>query len=261
MSKTARGGAPVNVVLLAAGRGSRLGTLAQHTHKSLLPVAGKPALQYVIDEVLARPVRDVVIVTGDKHEAIEEFVSQRYGGRIRPAYNARFAEDTNILSTETGVAALERPEDGYLIIETDLIIEPSGWSQVLDVGDGRDSFWVTRGRYSTSLTGGALQVDARGHVTDLVYAPKYEPRFEGYQKLLGILYVGREQVAKDRELRIAGMRRTIAQYYMTPWVENLPQLPCRALSLGSIYAASYNDVETYQQTDRRFAEVLAGTVA
>ena len=254
------GGAPVNVVLLAAGRGSRLGALAQHTHKSLLPVAGKPALQYVIDEVLARPVRDVVIVTGDKHEAIEQFVRANYADRIRPAHNARFAEDTNILSTETGVAALERPELGYLIIETDLIIEPQGWARVLDVGSG-DSFWVTRGSYGTSLTGGALQVDAQGRVTDLVYAPKYEPRYEGYQKLLGILYVGPGQVAKDRELRLAGMQRTIAQYYMTPWVEHLAQLPCRALSLGTTYAASYNDVETYQQTDRRFAEVLAGRVA
>jgi choline kinase len=260
MSKGTQGGAPHNVVLLAAGRGSRLGALAQHTHKSLLPVAGKPALQYVIDEVLARPVRDVVIVTGDKHEAIEQFVRERYPGRIRPAHNPRFAEDTNILSTETGVAALERPELGYLIIETDLIIEPRGWSRVLDVGTG-DSFWVTRGHYGTSLTGGALQVDAQGRVSDLVYAPKYEARYEGYQKLLGILYVGRGQVAKDRELRLAGMQRTIAQYYMTPWVEHLAQLPCRALSLGTTYAASYNDVETYQQTDRRFAEVLAGRVA
>jgi CTP:molybdopterin cytidylyltransferase MocA len=257
MSKAPRGGAPVNVVLLAAGRGSRLGALAQHTHKSLLPVAGKPALQYVIDEVLARPVRDVVIVTGDKHEAIEQFVRERYPGRVRPAHNARFAEDTNILSTETGVASLARPEEGYLIIETDLIIEPEGWSRVLDVGDGRESSWVTRGTYSTALTGGALQVDAQGRVTDLVYAPKYESRYEGYQKLLGILYVGRDQVAKDRELRLAGMQRTIAQYYMTPWVEHLSQLPCRALPLGATYAASYNDIETYRQTDRRFAEVLA----
>jgi CTP:molybdopterin cytidylyltransferase MocA len=261
MSKAAPGGAPVNVVLLAAGRGSRLGALAQHTHKSLLPVAGKPALEYVIDAVLARSVRDVVIVTGDKHEAIERFVEERYPGRIRPAFNSRFAEDTNILSTETGVAALTRPEDGYLIIETDLIIEPAGWSRVLDVGDGRESFWVTRGTYGASLTGGALQVDAQGRVTDLVYAPKYEPRYEGYQKLLGILYVGRDQVAVDRELRLAGMQRTIAQYYMTPWVEHLARLPCRALPLGTIYAASYNDVETYQRTDRRFAEVLAGRVA
>jgi choline kinase len=244
------------VVLLAAGRGSRLSSLTQHTHKSLLPVAGKPALQYVIDEILARDARDVVIVTGDKREAIEEFVRGRFAGRIRVAYNERFAADTNILSTEIGVAALQRPDEGYLIVETDLIVAPEGWSKILDVGDGCESFWVTRGTYSETLTGGALRAAESGRVTDLVYAPKYTPSYEGYQKLLGVLYVGSDQVAKDRELRQRGIERTIAQYYMTPWVEHLAQLPCRARPLGAVYAASYNDIETYQQTDRGFAEVL-----
>jgi CTP:molybdopterin cytidylyltransferase MocA len=219
-------------------------------------VAGKPALQYVIEEVLARQVREVVIVTGDKREAIEQFVRDRYAGRIRTAYNERFASDTNILSTEIGVGALARPEDGYLIVETDLIVAPEGWSSILDVGAGDESCWVTRGTYSATLTGGALHADPIGRVTDLVYAPTYDPMYEGYQKLLGMLYVGRHQVAKDRELRRAGIARTTAQYYMTPWVEHLRHLPCRARSLGSIFAASFNDIETYRQTDQRFSEVL-----
>src|SRR5262245_34058356 len=248
--------APAGVILLAAGRGSRLSSLTEHTHKSLLPVAGKPALQYVIEEVLARQVPDIVIVTGDKREAIEQFVRDRYAGRIRATYNERYASDTNILSTELGVAALERPEEGYLIVETDLIVAPAGWASILDLGDANESFWVTRGTYSATLTGGALQADATGRVTDLVYAPKYPTAHEGYQKLLGVLYVGRNQVAKDRELRQRGIERTIAQYYMAPWVEHLAELPCRARSLGTIFAASYNDIETYRHTDRSFAEVL-----
>ncbi len=256
MSMVPMGRAPAGVVLLAAGRGSRLSSLTQHTHKSLLPIAGKPALQYAIDEVLARQVRDVVIVTGDKHEAIERFVRDRYAGRVRVAYNELYARDTNILSTETGVAALEEPSQGYLIVETDLIVAPEGWSSILDVGDGRESFWVTRGRYNRMLTGGALDTDQAGRVTDLVYAPEYEPRYEGYQKLLGMLYVGSDCVAKDRQLRQLGLQRTFAQYYMTPWVEHLSQLPCRAVSLGSTFAASFNDIETYRQTDRCFAELL-----
>lgn len=256
MSMVPMGRAPAGVVLLAAGRGSRLASLTQHTHKSLLPVAGKPALQHAIEEILARNVRDIVIVTGDKRESMEQFVRDRYGDRIRVAYNERYASDTNILSTETGVSALEHPEQGYLIVETDLIVAPEGWASILDVGDGRESFWITRGIYSRTLTGGALHADASGRVTDLVYAPEYAPCYEGYQKLLGMLYVGSNQVARDRELRQLGMKRTIAQYYMTPWVEHLAHLPCNAISLGKVFAASFNDVDTYRQADRDFAEVL-----
>jgi NDP-sugar pyrophosphorylase family protein len=256
MSRVLKTRAPAGVVLLAAGRGSRLSSLTEQTHKSLLPVAGKPALQYVIEEVLAHQEPEVVIVTGDKREAIEQFVRDRYSGRIRVAYNERYASDTNILSTETGVGALTHPENGYLIVETDLIVAPEGWASILDVGDGSESFWITRGTYGPTLTGGALDADKSGRVTDLVYAPQYTPSYEGYQKLLGMLYVGRNQVTKDRELRQLGIARTIAQYYMTPWVEHLSQLPCRARSLGSIFAASFNDIETYRQTDRDFAAVL-----
>jgi hypothetical protein len=63
-------------------------------------------------------------------------------------------------------------------------------------------------------------------------------------------------VARDRELRQLGVERTIAQYYMSPWVEHLSQLPCRAVSLGATFAASFNDIETYRQTDERFAQIL-----
>lgn len=248
---------PAGVVLLAAGRGSRLASLTSTTHKSLLPIAGRPALEYVLDEVLSRGVADVVLVTGDKRESVERFMRERYGDRITLAYNERFAEDTNILSTEIGVSALKDPSAGYLIVETDLVVEPAGWAGLLDVGDGRESFWVTRGHYSESLTGGALCADGDGRVTGLVYAPKYSPAYRGWHKLLGVLYVGADQVQADRDLRRSAIRRTIAQYYMTPWVENLPQLPCRVRPLGEWFAASYNDIEGYRLADRQFGEALS----
>lgn len=242
--------------MLAAGRGSRLAALTEHTHKSLLPVAGKPVLRYVMDEVFARGIDDVVIVTGDKRAAIERFVSEYYPGRVRLAHNERFAADTNILSTEIGVSALRNPDRGYLIVETDLVVEPAGWASILDTEADRESFWVTRGTYGTSLTGGALQADASGQVTGLVYAPRYDAGYEGWQKLLGVLYVGSNQVAMDRELRRDGIAQTIAQYYMTPWVEHLARLPCRAKPLGDYYAASFNDLETYRRIDEQFTTVV-----
>ncbi len=249
--------APAGVVLLAAGRGSRMLPLTESTHKSLLPVAGRPALQYAIEAVLAHGVEDVVVVTGDKRESIEQFVRAEYGERLALTFNERFEADTNILSTELGVGALRRPEDGYLILETDLVVEPAGWNALLDTGERGESFWATRGTYGASLLGGALRADTAGRVTDLVYAPRYDPEYEGWQKLLGALYVGPEQVALDRALRKSAIDRSIAQYYMAPWVQNLPSLACRARSLGPLMAESFNDIESYRQTDQRFTDARA----
>lgn len=235
-------------------------TLTEHTHKSLLPIAGKPALERAIDEVLARDVAQVVVVTGDKRESVERFVRDRYGDRITLTFNERYASDTNILSTEMGVAALRRPGDGYMIVETDLAIAAAGWEVALDVGDRRRSSWVTQGEYGAHLTGGALRSDATGRVTGLVYAPTYDPAYDGWQKLLGILYVGSEQVEVDRHLRQRGIERSLAQYYMTPWVENLSLLACWARPLGDHFAASFNDAERYREVDELFSARLAAAV-
>jgi hypothetical protein len=249
---------PVNVVLLAAGRGSRIASLARGTHKSLLPVAGRSSLERALDEALARPVRQVVVVTGDQRESIEGFVRERYGERVSTVFNHRFAEDMNILSVELGVAALRRPEDGYLIVETDLVIAPGGWETVYAGSDPEESFWVTRGFYSRTLTGGAVETDASGRVTGLVYAPVWSPRYDGWQKLLGILYVAAGQVERDRTLRQGALERTCLQYYMNPWVENLDCLPCRGRPMGTFFAGSFNDPDSYHEVDQRFREAVAG---
>lgn len=249
---------PANVVLLAAGRGSRIAPLTKDTPKSLLPVAGRSSLERALDSALVRPVDQVVVVTGDRHEAVEHLVRERYGESVETVFNERFGEDMNILSAELGVARLRRPTSGYLIVETDVVVATEGWEAVFAVGERDESYWVTRGTYGPDLTGGALEADADGRVTGLVYAPTYSPRYEGWQKLLGILYVGSAEVDRDRELRQAALARTCAQYYMTPWVDNLGLLPCRARPLGDVLAGSFNDPDSYRDIDRRFRAAGAG---
>lgn len=253
-------GAPVNAVLLAAGRGSRLSPLTDDTHKSLLPLGGAPVLSHIFEALLSRSVEQVVVVTGDKAASIEGFVDQLKDARISTVHNARFAEDTNVLSTELGVQALRRPELGYLIVETDLFIEQSGWERVLGIDETTGSFWVTRGHYSPSLTGGALHTGLSGEVDGLVYAPRYDAQFEGWAKLVGLLYVGPREVEADRALRQQAISETLAQYYMTPWTRHLARLPCSARSLDGAYAASFNDLETYRRTEQEVTALLDAAV-
>lgn len=231
--------------------------LTDHCHKSLLAVAGTPALQIILDEVLKAGVEDVVIVVGHRRADIEAFVHGRYGDTVRCVVNERYDEDVNILSVQTGVDALRQSEQGYMIIETDLVMEPRGWRSVLSIEDLGTSFWVTRGRYSRTLTGGVLDADEDGTVRQVVYRPHYDPACEAWRKLLGILYVGSGTVAKDMLLRRQAISKSIAQYYMMPWVENLAQLPCRALDLEDVYAVSYNDEEAYRRADQTYTHILS----
>lgn len=231
--------------------------LTDHCHKSLLPVAGRPSLQYILDEVLQAGVQDIVVVVGHRQADIETFVRSRYGSAVRCVVNERYNDDVNILSVQTGVAALRQPERGYMIIETDVVMEPRGWRTVLSIDDPGQSFWVTRGRYSRALTGGALDVDGQGAVRQIVYQPRYDLACEGWRKLLGIVYVGSAFVAPDMLLRQQAIDRSIAQYYMMPWVENLAKLPCRARDVDDAYAVSFNDEATYGCANEEYARILA----
>ncbi len=55
------------LVLPVAGLGRRLLPLTKHTPKNLIPVNGKPLIEYVLEEAVASGIRDVVLVINPKH--------------------------------------------------------------------------------------------------------------------------------------------------------------------------------------------------
>jgi NDP-sugar pyrophosphorylase family protein len=69
-------GKKFNIFILAAGLGERLRPITDQMPKPLLPVLGKPALQYVIDNVSSLPFSKIGINLHHKKEAIEEWVSK-----------------------------------------------------------------------------------------------------------------------------------------------------------------------------------------
>lgn len=66
-------------MLLAAGRGTRLGDLTRDTPKPLLHVGGKPIIQRIIEGLAGAGVREVTVITGHAADAIETALGD--GGR------------------------------------------------------------------------------------------------------------------------------------------------------------------------------------
>lgn len=242
-----------NFVLLAAGRGSRLSELTSLTPKPLLPVCGVSALQRIIDKLILINRRDIVVVTGYQHDKLHSFLSAKYGGEVNIVYNELYDQDTNILSVDMGVDALKRPDQGYTIIETDIILEPAGWDKFFSLHERHSSAWATCGLYSRQLTGGAIKVDENSSVTKLVYAPEYQTAYKGWLKMLGILKVGRSEVLVDRALRKKAITKSLNQYYLMPWLENVGLLPCGVIDLSGFLVRSYNDLYSYNQTNELFS--------
>jgi NDP-sugar pyrophosphorylase family protein len=87
-------------VVLAAGRGKRMGELTRDLPKPMIPVNGKPLLEHILDRLSAAGYRQVLLVTGYRAESIErhfagyplavEFIRQNEpNGTARAAILAR----------------------------------------------------------------------------------------------------------------------------------------------------------------------------
>lgn len=71
-------------IILAGGRGERMGSLTDKTPKPMLKVNGKPLLQYQIEQLREAGVTDVVIVEGYLPKVIQEYFGdgKRFGINI-----------------------------------------------------------------------------------------------------------------------------------------------------------------------------------
>lgn len=97
----------ISIVILAAGRSSRLGE-----SKQLLPLAGQPLLAHAIAQALAVDPVEVIVVLGHRAEAIQAAV-ERPG--VRFVVNPDFA-DGQSTSMIAGLAALDPRSDAALFL-------------------------------------------------------------------------------------------------------------------------------------------------
>jgi mannose-1-phosphate guanylyltransferase len=63
----------VNALLLAAGSGTRLRPLTERIPKCLVPIRGKPLLEYWLDALLPQGIREVLINTHHLAGMVEAF--------------------------------------------------------------------------------------------------------------------------------------------------------------------------------------------
>lgn len=73
-------------VIPAAGRGSRMLQLTDNCAKSMIPIAGKPLISYLLDQIIENGLSDVAIVVGYKKETIIDYVDTFYANKLTISY-------------------------------------------------------------------------------------------------------------------------------------------------------------------------------
>ena len=72
----------MKAVIPVAGAGTKLRPYTYTQPKPLIPVAGRPILAHIVENILQTPVRDFVFVVGYMAEKIKDFIDSEYKGRF-----------------------------------------------------------------------------------------------------------------------------------------------------------------------------------
>lgn len=106
-------------VILAAGRGTRLGGIADDLPKGFLPALDKTFITRAIGILLGAGIADIVIVTGHGAEHYDRLCAD-YPGCVRTLYNPDFAHMGTMRSLSVALNALSGP---FLVLDADIVYE------------------------------------------------------------------------------------------------------------------------------------------
>jgi len=109
----------MKAVIPLAGKGTRLRPLTHHIPKPLVHVAGKPVMSYILDDLLALGIEEVVFIVGYLQDTIREYIRDAYP-TITPHYVVQEVQDGT-----AGAVKLAEPyaDDELLILFVDTLFD------------------------------------------------------------------------------------------------------------------------------------------
>ena len=115
------GAAIRQAVILAGGKGTRLGAITRTVPKPMLPIAGgRPFLDYLLETIERHGYQDILLLTGYLGEAVEAV----YGGRRIGKATVRVLRETVPLGTAGALTvAREALDPGFLMMNGDALFD------------------------------------------------------------------------------------------------------------------------------------------
>ena len=161
----------MKAVILAAGRGTRLGTLTDNCPKPMVVVEGMPILEYVITGIMDSGIKDFVLVTKYLSEKVREY----FGDGSKWGINISYVEQDDRYGT--GVALLMSKEliagDDILMCYGDIIVEREFYKQAIDLYNEKDVFAVESLNWvEDPWQGSAVMFDENNIITEMIEKPE-----------------------------------------------------------------------------------------
>jgi NDP-sugar pyrophosphorylase family protein len=155
-------------VVLAAGRGTRMGALTDETPKPMLPVQGRPMLEHILERLGEAGVERYLLVVGYRREVIQEHFAA-----------GPFAIDYVVQEMVDGTGSAARlarefaGSDPFLLTFGDILVAPSAYVRCGSVIAGHPATKAVLGVKDVDdpWRGAAVYVEPDGRITKVIEKP------------------------------------------------------------------------------------------
>ncbi|MBS1772940.1 MAG: nucleotidyltransferase family protein [Bacteroidetes bacterium] len=175
---------PVDVVIMAGGRGQRLMPLTENTPKPMLPVGEKPILEHNIDRLTKFGIKNICISVNYLADKIESY----FGDGSSKGISINYVYEDKPMGTMGSVKLCNQEEhDHLLVMNSDLLttIDYDAFYREF-INTGADMAVATTS-YTVEVPYGVLEVDNGNYVNSLKEKPRYT-----YYSNAGIYLIKRE---------------------------------------------------------------------
>ncbi len=154
----------MKAVILAAGKGTRLEPITDNTPKAMLPIAGKPILEYILESMREAGIGEITIVVGYKADSIRDYFKD--GARLGLSIDYVLQETQ--LGTADAIRRCKFDED-FLVLAGDAIVSVDVIKTVLENHDSAVTLGVKK---VENPEGYGVVILENGKVKKIVEKPK-----------------------------------------------------------------------------------------
>lgn len=121
----------MKAVILAAGTGTRMLPLTEHTPKPMLPIANKPLLYHIVNSLTDAGITEFIFVVGYKSDIIKDY----FGNKTSSGLKIEYREQTIPNGTAGAIGAVRdliKLDDRFLVVNGDVLMESADLNKIMN---------------------------------------------------------------------------------------------------------------------------------
>ncbi len=181
----------MQAIMLAAGKGSRLGKYTKDNTKCMLEVHGKTLLERAIDALIEANIKDFVIVLGYKGENVKKFIEEKELDKkinITYVFNDVYDTTNNIYSLYLAKDYLIN--DDTILMESDLIYD---YSMIKKLVNSKYESAALVAKYEEWMDGTVVTLNSNSEITSFIEKKDFDyDNVENYYKTVNIYKFSKE---------------------------------------------------------------------